>query len=101
MSIPKKGARKIQVDAISYRWFIRRKYVSADDQLVVVIEKEEDGECVLYVITGFLRPDGAFEKIGTSTQGIVTPKDVETYIKTAIAKGWQPETKGSAFELRI
>ena len=101
MAIPKKGSRKISVDQVLYRWLIRQKYKSADDRLIVAIEKEEDGKTILYVNTNLLRPDGAFQDIGNISQGIVTPKDIENYIKMAISKGWKPESAGSAFELYI
>ncbi|MEP0266500.1 hypothetical protein [Dokdonia sp.] len=101
MAIPKKGSRKISVDNVVYRWMIRRKYKSADDLLMVAIEKEEHGKTILYVITDFLRPDGAFQKIGTVSQGIITPKDIENYIRTALLKGWKPENNGSEFVLHM
>jgi len=101
MALVKKGSRKITVDGTAYRWRITRTYKSADDILEVFIERIENGNTVLCVRTGFLRPDGAFSNIGESTQGIVTPKNVESYIKQALAKGWKPESKESMFELSL
>lgn len=99
MAITKKGSRNITVNGEAYRWKVQRKYKSADDMLEVFIERAENGKTVLCIRTGFLRPDGAFSKIGDIHQGVVTPKNIASYIEQALATGWQPESNGSMFIL--
>jgi hypothetical protein len=97
MSIAKKGARKITVGGTTYLWRIRQKPTYDQDMgwtnMAVAIQRGTENGSTLIVVTPFLR-----STLSKSMHGSVTPADVESYIRTALARGWDP-LEGAAFEL--
>jgi hypothetical protein len=100
MAIPKKGSRKIVVNDIPYRWYIRRKpsygqELQGEESMTVAIQQDIDtSTTILHVQLYRGRPDAWF-----SDTTPITPKNVEQYIRTALEKGWQADVAGKPFVL--
>jgi hypothetical protein len=99
MTIPKKGSRKIIVDNIEYRWRVRHKGTYMQDVfesfLTASVELYENPQNALLVEFPWVRFDAY---IGDAKQP-VTPKLIESCIKTALSQGWKPNEKGKTFQL--
>jgi hypothetical protein len=97
MAIPKKGSRKIVVDGVEYRWYIRRNN-KEDGMLSVAIETaSNESASILYVTFPVLRPDSLTAGLRGDPKSSVTPNDIATYIRDALVAGWQPLQSGSPF----
>lgn len=98
MAIPKKGARKITVDGVEYRWRIRWKptYSQCIDQggLAAAVELYEKPQSALLIYFPWARYDSW---LGVPEHPI-TPKLIEESVKAALVKGWQPDKRGG-FEI--
>jgi hypothetical protein len=98
MAIPKKGSRRINVDAIEYRWTIRSKptYCQAafGNEMTAAVELADSPRSTLSITFPWMRCDNWIGNPETP----VTPKDIESSIKAAISQGWKPDGKGSAFK---
>ena len=98
MAIPKKGARKVVIDSIVYRWTIRSKPTysqgALESEMTAAAELAGSSGSVLLITFPWVRCDNWIENSELS----VTPKDIENCIKLALKQGWQPEKKGSAFK---
>jgi len=98
MAIPKKGLRKIIIDSTEYRWTIRSKPTYSQgafgNDMTAAAELAESPGTVLSITFPWVRCDNWIE----NPELPVTPKDIESCIKSALQKGWQPEKKGSAFK---
>ncbi|WP_036480242.1 hypothetical protein [Myxosarcina sp. GI1] len=96
MAIPKKGTRKIIVDGIPYRWYVRRKPTHTQGDYATCItagvERVETKGSVLSIT--FLWNCYNYY---SGAEFSITPKDIEHCIRDAIALGWQPEVNGSTF----
>lgn len=101
MAIPKKGSRKITVDHTNYRWAIRRKpsygQAIAESNLSVAVELYDDPQSKLIVTFPFPRPDNWIK----SHNEAVTPGRLAESIRQAKKDGWQPQSRGPAFELNF
>ena len=101
MSIPKKGARTITVDEISYRWAIRKAptYTQANNwsNMTVAIELMDNPGATLIVNLPIARPDAWINPSNVS----ITPSQVARYIREAHRQGWVPSKHGSTFHLQI
>ena len=97
MSLPRKGSRVINVEGVSYRWLVRAKptYTQAcqDGAMVAAVERENAKGATLSIKFKWLRPDVAINLYPNT----VTPKLVESCIKSAINEGWKPSEFGPAF----
>lgn len=99
MAIPKKGSWHIVVDDENYRWLIRRKatYSQTDyggGKLHVAVEKvllDNQIGSTLLIISNRPHP----KDWGAEDVRPITPYDVATWIKEAIASGWQPDQSGA------
>lgn len=99
MALPKKGTRTITVEGVRYRWLIRKQPTYCEGAFathfsVAVERAEPPGACALLLGAGFPRPDNWLGEPSIS----VTPRLVAASIRAALAAGWRPERKGSAFE---
>jgi hypothetical protein len=98
MAIPKKGSRRINVDAIEYRWTIRSKPTYCQgafgNDMTAAVELADSPRSTLSITFPWMRCDNW---IG-NPEIPVTPKDIESSIKAAISQGWKPDSKGSAFK---
>jgi N-acetylmuramic acid 6-phosphate (MurNAc-6-P) etherase len=101
MAIPKKGSRRIVVDARAYGWLIwsRPAYAQAlaESTLSFAVDCEEGGRSTLLVSTNMARPDNW---LGVQAAG-VTPWGVARAVRQALKQGWNPLQCAGAFELAI
>ena len=101
MAMYKKGARKISVDGVLYRWRIRGRPTYAqrvgESNLSVAVEPvvEQGSVTTLVVDAAVLHPSASIEK----TTASVTPATIAAYIRQALKQGWKPLQKGAAFTL--
>jgi len=100
MAIAKKGSRKIEIDGVAYRWIIRGKptYSQAINQsnLTAVVELYENP--VSKLIIDFLQPRS--DSWVTSSKTEIGPSHIESSIRKALSKGWQPSKKGGNLEVK-
>ncbi|NJK32095.1 MAG: hypothetical protein HC927_06580 [Deltaproteobacteria bacterium] len=100
MSLPKRGARRIVVDDVAYRWSIRRQPTYAQGayatSLSAAVEHEDSGR-VLMLFFPDARPDNWLGAPGE----IVRPADVAAAIRRARELGWDPADSGAARCFRI
>lgn len=105
MTIPKKGTRLIVVDNENYRWMIRRKatYHQKDygsGRLHIAVEKvmsDDRKGSVLLIISDRQHPKDWL----TKSVKPITPFDVATWIKKAIAAGWQADQSGALYRYQV
>lgn len=97
MALPRKGSRKIVVDGLAYRWFIRRSPTNWESEghgitrFNVAIERENiPHKTRLILSVPVARPDS-----GETPAGVVLPGDVALYIREALQNGWIPDQAGS------
>ncbi|WP_436493669.1 hypothetical protein [Actinokineospora sp. HUAS TT18] len=99
MTLTKKGARRIVVDDVAFRWSVRRKptYCQANgwSPLTFVAEHADHGGAVLVVSLPCAHPGNW---LGLPS-GAVRPAEVAAAIRLAVAQGWKPGTPGPAFNL--
>ena len=104
MALTRKGSRSLTVDGIAYRWSVRRKPTYCQEMgwsnLSFAVEAAIAGLCILHVITQATRADSVAELSGSANM-TVTPALVAHCIRQALEQGWQPQQRGSAFELRL
>lgn len=101
MAIPRKGSRGIKVDGVPYRWRIRHKpnywQECFGDTFSVGVEwADPRSRCVLVLVSSYARLDNIMGS-RQSTEPI-TPQIMADSIRAAVAKGWRPGVKGSAFK---
>lgn len=99
MAIPKKGSRTVTVNGVRYRWRIRSRPTYGEAAYTggfsVAVERAEPPlGCVLLLAAPFPRQDNW---LGHASKA-VTPRMIASSIEGALARGWQPEHPGSAFE---
>ncbi|MBC3830072.1 hypothetical protein H8K33_00960 [Undibacterium amnicola] len=98
MTIPTKGARRIVVNAIEYRWTVRSKPTYCQgafgNDMTAAVELATEPGQVLCITFPWMRCDSW---IG-NPEIPVTPKDIEACIKGALQRGWLPQKLGSAFK---
>ena len=102
MAIPKRGSRNIVVNEEPYRWYLRRRPTNnqletsyPDRYMGLAVEHAEAKGNVLAIIVPYRHPSLNW---GVAEHSIV-PADVEEYIQTALARGWQPKQPGKTFTL--
>jgi hypothetical protein len=98
MALTKKGARRIVVDGVEYRWVVRRKPSYSQgigSPLTFVVELFAAHGAVLVVTADDARPDNW---LGLPSITIL-PAQVASCIRTALADGWQPAQPGPPFRL--
>lgn len=89
----KRGSRKIVVDGVEYRWYIRRK--NEEQALSLAVQRVDEGPTsILSIEFRRARPD-AIEV--PALQIGIKPAEVVTYIRAALAAGWQPSHAGAPF----
>ena len=108
MALTGKGSRSLIVDGIAYRWSVRRKPTYCQEMgwsnLSFAVEAASGGLCTLHVITEAPRADSvaaSTDELPGSPSMAVTPALVAHSIRLALQQGWQPQQRGSAFELRL
>lgn len=102
MAIPKKGTRKINIDASQYRWLIRKKTtytqsVYGSGKLSVAVELADEPGTTLYIYTDRPHP----HDIKTEKVIPILPSDVSNWINQALALGWEPSKKGKPFNTSV
>lgn len=101
MSLNKRGARRITVDGVEYRWRIRRNpsYMQALcwTPMTYAVEAVAGGRpgTVLIVTSGQAHPSNW---VGAKAEPI-RPAHVAASIREARKRGWEPTRSGSPFEL--
>jgi hypothetical protein len=93
MTLARKGARRITVEGVRYRWV-----VSPDDGYMVLVAEAVDvpGQR----LEAFFRYHDVYEAAGGGALRIVgqrrsiSPKVVQRVIMTALARGWRPLQRG-------
>ena len=108
MALTSKGCRSLIVNGIAYRWSVRRKPTYCQEMgwsnLSFAVEATSGGLCTLHVLTQATRADSvavSAGELGYSPSMAVTPVLVAHSIRLALQQGWQPQQRGSAFELRL
>lgn len=86
MTLPKKGSRTIEIEAVTYRWAVRD---NGDHRSVVAEHVDEPGQALHVAISRFDHPGNV----------AITPKVVERLVREAIKCGWHPGRAGGAFRL--
>ncbi|CAM4439011.1 hypothetical protein NONI108955_28365 [Nocardia ninae] len=99
MALRKKGARRIVVDATTYRWRLRGRptysQALAASPCTYAVEHAEYPGATLVVATGHAHPSN-----WVSARSVpVRPAHVAESIRMALAQGWQPIAPGSPFLL--
>ena len=101
MAMPKKGARKINVDGTQYLWKVRRRPTYAQGlgkaPLTVAVECAESPGATLVLSFPFARPDSWV----APRVGVATPENVACGIRQALQAGWTPDAPGAAFEVEV
>ena len=97
MALPRKGSRKIVVDGLAYRWYIRPRPTHSDweriesPRLTVAIERDDTPHKTrLILLIPVARPDS-----GEKPAGVVLPADMAFYIREALQNGWLADQAGS------
>ena len=98
MAIPKKGARRINVDGHLYRWLIRRKATHCQTdygigKLNIAIESAETCGATLYLVTDRPHPKDHFTVAAVPIQ----PSHIADWIRQSRQLGWQPDRHASPF----
>lgn len=101
MTLASKGARRIVVDGVAFRWVIRHKptYSQANgwSWLTVVVEQAGAFGAVLVVSLPCAHPGNWIGLPGMQ----VRPSIVAEGIRRAVVAGWRPDRSGSAFALSL
>ncbi|MGX4735126.1 hypothetical protein [Kitasatospora griseola] len=100
MALARKGARRIVVDGVAYRWHVSRRHLCCDYEghtLGYVAEHATRPGATLVVETG--RPARLYPDLAPAD--LVLPREVATGIRTARARGWTPTEPGSPFTMRL
>ncbi|MEU8205955.1 hypothetical protein [Streptosporangium sp. NPDC049046] len=101
MAMPRKGSLLISVDSTAFRWRVRHKptYHQGNgwSPLTVTVERAEEPRRVLAVSLPCARPDNW---LGERTIA-VRPALVTGCVRRAVAQGWNPGQRGSAFTLTV
>ncbi|NQX85131.1 MAG: hypothetical protein HRT67_04400 [Flavobacteriaceae bacterium] len=102
MAIPKKGARKIVVNELVFRWLIRKKSTYSQSvygigKLHIAVELEENPGTSLFIYTNRKHPND----IGTEIINPVKPSDISKWIQQAFGLGWNPSKSGNPFRTKI
>ena len=99
MAIPKRGSRNIVVNGEPYRWYMRRKpsygQGLCEGFMSFAIEHADVNGSTLLVTLPQYHPRNW---MGAEIVSII-PANVEAYIQTALARGWQPQKPGKTFAL--
>lgn len=99
MSLPRKGSRKIVVDAVEYRWRIRANpnHVggSWSTQYVAIGKAVGEGAVLL------VKPPQPASGDWVDAKVSIVPADVERYIRVALQSGWTPDTPGNTFTIDV
>ena len=104
MALPRKGSRKIVVDGVAYRWYIRSKPTYSQSMgwsdLTVAAQQADASQTTTLVIEmPFTRPDDVLRDASEPVR-FVSPADVARCIKEAIKEGWIPDRAGSPFQIQ-
>src|SRR5262249_12702797 len=101
MAIPKKGTRRIVVDATAYRWRVRSRPTycqgNAWGNLSFAVELECEGKTLWVVKLDHARPNSG----GGAQSAFTTPAIVERAIRNALERGWRPHERGSPHALSL
>ena len=104
MALASKGSRNLVIDDVAYRWSVRHKPTYCQEMgwsnLSFAVEAASAGLCTLHVTTQDTRADSVTD-LSDSADMTVTPALVARCIRQALEQGWQPQQRGSAFELRL
>ncbi len=101
MALVKKGARRIVVDGVTYRWRVRHKpsycQGNAWTPLSFAVEDAAAPGTTLVVLTGRPHPENW---LGLPTRPVL-PYDVGQAVRAARARGWTLLANGSPFILDL
>ncbi len=101
MALRKRGSRRITVEGIQFFWQIRwRKIDQQQEKLTLVLAAQQKPSTTLFVYLEQEYYDVWLDlKKDCKEHHIVLPKEVETWIRKALASGWQPLEAGKPFEI--
>ncbi|MFD5434929.1 hypothetical protein ACFWJ4_22600 [Kitasatospora sp. NPDC127067] len=100
MALAKKGARRIVVDGVAYRWRVTKQHWCCDFEgstLGYAVEDAAHPATTLVVDTG--RPTR--HTPDAVPAHVVMPGEVAAGIRSARTEGWTPTANGSPFRLRL
>jgi hypothetical protein len=101
VTLVKKGSRYLDIDGITYRWRLRGRPTYSQGNcwgnMTFAVELAEEPGATLVVDTG--RPHTA-NWLNAPT-GAVLPTEVARAVRKALAMGWRPGHRGSAFKLDL
>ncbi|MET8508511.1 hypothetical protein ABZV60_28315 [Streptomyces sp. NPDC004787] len=99
MALVRKGSRRITVDGVTYRWRLRGRPTYAQGMtwspLTYAVEHAETPGTTLVITTDRSHPANWL----ASPTAPVLPAEVAAGIRTARARGWNPESPGAPFHL--
>jgi hypothetical protein len=101
MTLVKKSSRIISVDGMAYRWRVRHRHTYCSGMgwtpLTLAAELAENPGRVLVAAMPAARPGNWLGEPSL----VLRPADVAAIIQMALARGWPPADRGSAFRLSI
>ncbi|WP_078960486.1 hypothetical protein [Streptomyces sp. NRRL WC-3618] len=99
MALGRKGARRIVVDGMAYRWRLRRRPTYSQalswTPCTFAVEYADTPGTTLVVTTNQPHPSNWFGREAKP----VLPSDVADAIELALRGGWNPTAQGSPFHL--
>lgn len=101
MTLVKKGSRQLDIDGTTYRWRLRGRPTysqgTGDSPMTFAVELAENPGATLVVKTN--QPHtGNWAHMPANP---ILPSHVTRAVRTAMAQGWRPEQRGSAFQLDL
>lgn len=112
MAIPKKGSRSIVLDQRKYRWSVRRTeedwaWNEYGMQAVLTVAVE-DFACPAGVLCirhecglNYGKEKERLRLVSTGMEMRIGPGQVEEWIRIALARGWNPQAKGSKLLINL
>jgi hypothetical protein len=107
MGMPRKGSRKIEVNGDAFLWRVRgdsysKQWVSGLSPVHLTLTCQRDEEKpgrVMQVMLKSLNPPEDDPDISEGHRATLHPSEVKQIIAHALAHGWNPTDRGSAFQL--
>ncbi len=106
MTLPKKKSRCIRVNNIDFRYIISTSLIDNDRnfELNVTIQVAEGKGAALSIKSLFTRDfwlDSSDSTRGLDDYPVILPNHIERFIKKGIEEGWNPQSRGSEFSLKL
>jgi hypothetical protein len=101
MALRRKGSRRIVVDGVTYRWYLRTRPTYSQglcwSPLTYAVELSGGAGKTLLVTTNQAHPGNWLHRPAPP----VLPADVARTIREALEQGWTPDASGPQFHLDL